>query len=194
MANNNEKLKLPIEGAAACPVCGSTERIGRKCFDELEAEGKVPKGSLPEGLLLQIPIMQALAGPLSIKPDNIRNEDTGHKATRPSADEETATARTGRAFAIPKRLAGGKAMTAVTEIEIKELEKAKDGLEEAIAKLREVFKRIDRYDEDSDLFLEAINMVESVREEYLGAWLEEFEMQAREDRRKLEAWKLWATR
>jgi len=69
MANNDEKLKLPIEGAAACPVCGSTERIGRKYFDELEAEGKVPKGSMPEGLLLQIPIMQALTGPLSIKPE-----------------------------------------------------------------------------------------------------------------------------
>jgi len=85
-------------------------------------------------------------------------------------------------------------MTAVTEIEVKELEKAKDGLEEAIAKLRKAFQRLDRGDENSDLFLEAINMLESVRDDYLSAWLEEFEMQAREDRRKLEAWKLWATR
>ena len=79
-------------------------------------------------------------------------------------------------------------MSAFTEIEVKELEKAKDGLEEAIAKLR----RLDRGDQDSDLFLEAINMLESVRDDYLGAWLEEFEMRAREDERKLEAWKLWA--
>lgn len=79
------------------------------------------------------------------------------------------------------------------EVELRELEKAKDGLEEAIAKLRKAFKRLDRGDEDSDLFLEAINMLESVRDDYLGAWLEESEMQAQADNRKLEVWKLWAT-
>jgi len=84
-------------------------------------------------------------------------------------------------------------MTAFTEIEVKELEKTKDGLEEAIAKLRKAFKRLDRGDENSDLFLEAINILESVRDDYLSAWLEEFEMRAQAENRKLEVWKLWAT-
>jgi len=83
-------------------------------------------------------------------------------------------------------------MTALTEIEVRELEKAKDGLDEAISKLRKAFQHLDRGDENSDLFLEAINMLESVRDDYLGAWLEEFEVRAMEDGRKLEAWKLWA--
>jgi len=81
----------------------------------------------------------------------------------------------------------------IVEVDLKELEKAKDGMQEAIAKLRKAFKRLDRYDEDSDLFLEAINMLESVRDDYLGAWLEEFKTQAWEDNLKLEMWKLWAT-
>jgi len=84
-------------------------------------------------------------------------------------------------------------MTVAIEVELRDLEKAKDGLEEAIAKLRKVFKHFDCGDENSDLFLEAINMLESVRDDYLDAWLEEFKRQAREDNLKLEAWRLWAT-
>jgi len=79
-------------------------------------------------------------------------------------------------------------MTIAIEVESRELE-----MEEAIAKLRKAFEHLDRGDEDSDLFLEAINMLESVRDDYLSAWLEEFEMRAQADNRKLEVWKLWAT-
>ena len=85
-------------------------------------------------------------------------------------------------------------MCPAIEVEIKDIERAKDGLEEAIAKLRKTFKRMDKGDEDSDLFLQAINMLENVRDDYLDAWLEEYQSLAMEDNRKLEAWKLWATR
>jgi hypothetical protein len=37
-------------------------------------------------------------------------------------------------------------------------------------------------------------MLENVRDDYLDAWLEEYQSLAIEDNRKLEAWKLWATR
>jgi hypothetical protein len=84
-------------------------------------------------------------------------------------------------------------MFPAVEVEIKEIEKAKDGLEEAIAKLRKAFKRMNKGDEDSDLFLFAINMLENIRGDYLDAWLEEFQSTFQEDSRKLESWKRWAT-
>jgi exonuclease VII small subunit len=75
------------------------------------------------------------------------------------------------------------------KVEIKDIEQAKDGLEKAIAKLRKAFKHMDKGDKDS---LQAINMLENVRDD-LDAWLEKYQSLAIEDKRKLEAWKLWAT-
>jgi len=83
--------------------------------------------------------------------------------------------------------------SAIIEVELKQLLQAEDGLTDAIAKLRKAFKHVDRGDEYSDLFLDAINMLENVRDDYLGAWLEEYQLLAIEDSRKLEVWKLWAT-
>lgn len=68
MTNADEQMKFPIQGADKCPVCGSEETIGRRYFDELEDSGKVPKGSLKEGMTLQIPLLQTLMG--AIVPTN----------------------------------------------------------------------------------------------------------------------------
>jgi len=83
-------------------------------------------------------------------------------------------------------------MTATIEIEVSELEKAKDELDEAIAKLYRIYSHSDRTSEDSDLLLLVINILENVRDIYLGAWLEEFRMAAHNEKLKLEAWELWA--
>jgi len=85
-------------------------------------------------------------------------------------------------------------MYTTIEVEIEHIERAKDDLEKAIVKLRKTFKRMDKGDEDSDLFLKAINILENVRDDYLGAWLEEYQSLVMEDTIKLEAWKQWATR
>ena len=69
MSNSDNRMQFPIEGTDVCPHCKSVEKIGRGYFDELEANGKVPKGSLKEGLVFQIPIVQTLTGPImSAKP------------------------------------------------------------------------------------------------------------------------------
>jgi hypothetical protein len=57
-----DKIKFPIQGASSCPHCKSTEGEGRRYIRELEESGKIPKGALKEGLELQVPFPQVLAG------------------------------------------------------------------------------------------------------------------------------------
>lgn len=64
-----EKTKFPIEGAIKCPSCGSEKQVGQDYLSELEAEGKVPKGAFKDGLVLNIPIMQALMSPVMVNPE-----------------------------------------------------------------------------------------------------------------------------
>jgi hypothetical protein len=66
-----KKPQFPIVNEdACCPHCKSTEVIGQAYLDQLEAEGKVPKGSVREGLTMQFPITAILLGSLvSVKPE-----------------------------------------------------------------------------------------------------------------------------
>jgi hypothetical protein len=70
MENEQEKqgFHLPIECPRKCPTCGSTETIGGRYFEQLEAESKIPKGalktSLKDGLTIQIAIAPSVMAPL----------------------------------------------------------------------------------------------------------------------------------
>lgn len=69
MNNNDEKQQFPLEKPDdLCPNCGSTERIIRPYFNELEDTGQAPKGSLKLGAILQIVVPQAL-NRLSLVPE-----------------------------------------------------------------------------------------------------------------------------
>lgn len=61
-----EKLKFPIEGATACPLCGCEERIGQEFIQELKKDGKLSSKAFPkEALMLQVPLMDLTHPPLT---------------------------------------------------------------------------------------------------------------------------------
>ena len=59
--SDSGKPRFPMEKPDdLCPNCGSTEKIIRPYFNDLEDTGKAPHGSLKLGAVLQIAIPQAL--------------------------------------------------------------------------------------------------------------------------------------
>ena len=59
--NHKDSIKFPVTNSdGLCPNCGSDDKLIRRYFDQLEEDGKAPKGSLAAGALLQIMIPQAL--------------------------------------------------------------------------------------------------------------------------------------
>lgn len=64
-----EKLAFPIEGADKCPTCGCEERIGQQILNQLKLERKLQMFAYPKGLVIKVPLLQAVVGPLVIKPE-----------------------------------------------------------------------------------------------------------------------------
>lgn len=77
------------------------------------------------------------------------------------------------------------------EIEQKELEKIKDGLQEAETKIRKFWYHHDNGENESDIALEGIHMIDDVISE-IDSWLEEYSLQVQEDEQKLKEWVQWA--
>lgn len=69
MEQQIEKLTFPIDGADSCPSCGCSERIGQQIINQLKLESKLQMNAYAKGLLIKIPLFQALLGPLQIKPE-----------------------------------------------------------------------------------------------------------------------------
>jgi len=67
MENQIENLTFPIEGAESCPNCGCSERIGQQIINQLKLEAKLQMSAYAKGLLIKIPLFQALLGPLALK-------------------------------------------------------------------------------------------------------------------------------
>ncbi len=61
MSEDKEKpMSFPIKGAAECPVCKSTERIGKQFIDELKKKGKLLPNAYANGLLIPVPLLETL--------------------------------------------------------------------------------------------------------------------------------------
>jgi len=53
-----EEIKYPIT-QDDCPNCHSKERLGQRAIKELQEEGKLSKGLYPDGLMMQIPLIDS---------------------------------------------------------------------------------------------------------------------------------------
>ena len=51
-----EEIKYPIT-RDDCPNCHSKERLGQEAIKKLQEEGKLTKGLYPDGLMLQVPLV-----------------------------------------------------------------------------------------------------------------------------------------
>ncbi|MFH0809051.1 MAG: hypothetical protein V2A77_01055 [Pseudomonadota bacterium] len=66
MSKQPEDIKFPIQGTDECPHCKSKDKALLPYFEQLEHQGKVPKGSLEGGVTITVPILAALKGPLNL--------------------------------------------------------------------------------------------------------------------------------
>lgn len=55
-SNEEPKQSYPIL-VEVCPVCGGKERRGAEAIQQLKDEGKLHKDSFPDGLMLQVPLL-----------------------------------------------------------------------------------------------------------------------------------------
>ena len=76
------------------------------------------------------------------------------------------------------------------EVELKELQKIKAELDEALAKISKFYKKHDDGSELADDALKGLNLIKNTISK-IDSWLEEYVLDMDADNAKLEKWKQW---